>query len=300
MRRILVLLKRLRSQFGFGIECLRTNTNTTKQFHRFLDLVETNRTDGQWRISQQRIPHGLSLKPYQLILQGSTYKNGTDSPAIAIDDMFIRDRACLSGGDCDFENGLCTWRNLFLFGNASWMIGSGSAQSPYNGPLNDHTLGTETGQYLLLSSAFTNQESVVAVVQSETFPPTSTVGQCLTFWYVLRGNQLGSLDVNISTGQESVKIWTTGSIDQGDSWDFGSMGFYIEQEYNIVIGGSINALTQGYYAIDDIDLRDGYCGVSPTGASVTHLTTPQTVTCPSTVFQIPTIYDCTFEADFCS
>jgi hypothetical protein len=32
-------------------------------------------------------------------------QSGTDSPAIAIDDVFIRDRACLSGGDCDFENG---------------------------------------------------------------------------------------------------------------------------------------------------------------------------------------------------
>ncbi|CAF4608441.1 unnamed protein product, partial [Rotaria socialis] len=29
------------------------------------------------------------------------------------------------------------------------------------------------------------------------------------------------------------------------------------------------------------------------------LTTPQTVTRPTTPFQIPSIYDCTFEDDFC-
>jgi hypothetical protein len=33
------------------------------------------------------------------------YKSGANSPVIAIDDVFIRDRACLEPGDCDFENG---------------------------------------------------------------------------------------------------------------------------------------------------------------------------------------------------
>jgi hypothetical protein len=36
---------------------------------------------------------------------------------------------------------MCTWNSLFLLGNASWIIGSGSAKPPYNGPQNDHTLG---------------------------------------------------------------------------------------------------------------------------------------------------------------
>ncbi|CAF1538469.1 unnamed protein product, partial [Adineta steineri] len=94
----------------------------------------------QWRISQQRIPHGLALSPYQVIFEGVVFKSGANSPVIAIDDVFIRDRACLEPGDCDFENGMCTWMSLSFFSNTSWVIGSGSSPSPYSGPQNDHTL----------------------------------------------------------------------------------------------------------------------------------------------------------------
>lgn len=58
-----------------------------------------------WRISQQRIPHGLSIGPYQVIFESMIFKSGSDYPVVALDDIFIRDRACLESGDCDFENG---------------------------------------------------------------------------------------------------------------------------------------------------------------------------------------------------
>jgi hypothetical protein len=49
--------------------------------------------------------------------------------------------------------------------------------------------------------------------------------------------------------------------------------------------------TQGYYAIDDIDIRDSYCGTTPVTASVDILTTPATVTRPTTAFQSLFILD---------
>ena len=36
---------------------------------------------------------------------------------------------------------MCTWSSLYLLGNASWVIGSGSAKPPYTGPQKDHTFG---------------------------------------------------------------------------------------------------------------------------------------------------------------
>ncbi|CAF4044180.1 unnamed protein product, partial [Rotaria sordida] len=111
-------------------------TNTSGYLIWSTDILQ----DRHWRISQQRIPHGLSLTPYQIIFESTIYKSDANSPIIAIDDVFIRDRACLEPGDCDFENGMCTWGSMFLFGNVSWMIGSGSAKPPYNGPQNDHTI----------------------------------------------------------------------------------------------------------------------------------------------------------------
>jgi len=136
-----------------------------------------------------------------------------------------------------------------LFGNASWIVGSGSAKPPNNGPQNDHTLGlhilennnliyiywigSDQGQYLFLSSSFFDQQSVVAVVQSENFSPTSRAGRCLTFWYVIRGSQLGRVDVNITTSQETTMIWSFGTLDQGEAWHFASVGYYTDAEHNV-------------------------------------------------------------------
>lgn len=49
-----------------------------------------------------------------------------------------------------------------------------------------------------------------------------------------------------------------------------------------MIEGNVSPQMNGFYAIDDIDIRDSYCGVSPIEASVTSLTTPQTATRPTT------------------
>lgn len=87
---------------------------------------------------------------------------------------------------------------------------------------------------MLLSSAFTNKQPAVAVVQSETFPSTSRVGRCLTFWFVIRGNQLGRVDVNITTAQNSYMVWSFGEIDQGPSWKFASVGYYSDEDHNVI------------------------------------------------------------------
>jgi hypothetical protein len=42
---------------------------------------------------------------------------------------------------------------------------------------------------------------------------------------------------------------------------------------------------QGYYAIDDIDVRDSYCGLTPNSAGQDVLSTPPTVSRPTTAFQ---------------
>ena len=42
---------------------------------------------------------------------------------------------------------------------------------------------------------------------------------------------------------------------------------------------------QGYYAIDDIDIRDSYCGTNPANAAVDILTTPTAVPRPTTSYQ---------------
>ena len=48
----------------------------------------------------------------------------------------------------------------------------------------------------------------------------------------------------------------------------------------IFIDGTISTQTQGYYAIDDIDIRDSYCGTIPSNAAVDVITTPAPATRP--------------------
>jgi hypothetical protein len=53
----------------------------------------------------------------------------------------------------------------------------------------------------------------------------------------------------------------------------------------IIIEGAVPAQMDGYYAIDDIDVRDSYCGLSPNSAGQDVLSTPPTVSRPTTAFQ---------------
>lgn len=71
------------------------------------------------------------------------------------------------------------------------------------------------------------------MVQSETFPPTSMTGRCLTFWYIARGNQLGRLDVNITTAQNTYLIWSVSDLISFQTWQYASVGFYTDQDYNV-------------------------------------------------------------------
>ena len=95
------------------------------------------------------------------------------------------------------------------------------------------SVGNDKGQYLLISSAFTNQQTSISVLQSETFPAASRAGRCLTFWYVIRGNQLGHVEIAVSNNQGSTTVWSLGMTDQGESWQFASVGYYSEEDHNV-------------------------------------------------------------------
>ncbi|CAF5214849.1 unnamed protein product, partial [Rotaria magnacalcarata] len=78
------------SKLQLFVRTSKQTTNTTG----YLIWSKNILREGQWRLSQQRIPHGLSLTPYQVIFESIIFKFGPNSPTVAIDDVFIRDRAC--------------------------------------------------------------------------------------------------------------------------------------------------------------------------------------------------------------
>lgn len=60
---------------------------------------------------------------------------------ILLDDVSVRNGACLPTGSCDFESGLCTWVNSDL-NNHDWVQADGHG----GGPLIDHTTNTADGK----------------------------------------------------------------------------------------------------------------------------------------------------------
>lgn len=93
----------------------------------------------QWTIAQIPLGYGLINQPFQVILEQFVPKGqGTDRFSIAIDDFFVRDHSCLPLGDCDFENGFCTW-TVGPTGTADWFIGSGKlSETDQYAPSKDH------------------------------------------------------------------------------------------------------------------------------------------------------------------
>ena len=76
-----------------------------------------------WHIAQVWLGHTTTNTPYQVVFE--EYVNGNNPGKqfnIYLDDVFIRDQSCLPPGDCDFENGFCTWTVDSLESNINWLL----------------------------------------------------------------------------------------------------------------------------------------------------------------------------------
>lgn len=68
----------------------------------------------------------------------------TTTSDIAIDDVRLLDDACPPPGSCDFEDGICTWRNL-ASDDFDWTRQIGGTASVRTGPTADHTKNNQFG-----------------------------------------------------------------------------------------------------------------------------------------------------------
>ena len=75
---------------------------------------------------------------------------------IAIDDVIVKDGACGTPTDCNFETDLCQWTNVQNADDFDWLRGQGATKSRFTGPSVDHTIGTDRG-----ISCINNTKSVV-------------------------------------------------------------------------------------------------------------------------------------------
>ncbi|RNA14511.1 MAM and LDL-receptor class A domain-containing 2-like, partial [Brachionus plicatilis] len=154
------------------------------------------------------------------------------------------------------------------------------------------------GKYIYVESGSSGNK---AVLTSQVFDrPTSMRGRCLTFWFYVSGVSTGTIETNIRT-----LVWKEGGYDNPSTdWNYGSFGFYIQNEYAIEIEGTSGS-RQSSIGLDDLIIKDSQiCSVSPASADPgTGLPIPTSTTTTTKVpltTPIPSVYDCTFENDFCN
>ncbi|VDI81604.1 Hypothetical predicted protein [Mytilus galloprovincialis] len=85
--------------------------------------------------------------------------------------------------------------------------------------------------------------------------------QCLSFWYHLRGDDIGSLRVYqiYSTQDEDMPIWTVNG-EQGTGWIYQAIDItYKNEYYQIMFEGVRGDGNKGDIALDDITITNSHC-----------------------------------------
>ncbi|XP_034565719.1 apical endosomal glycoprotein [Notolabrus celidotus] len=173
---------------------------------------------------------------------------------IAVDDIFISAHPCQDqGSKCTLERGMCSWSNTqnIKVDKLDWELTSHEAEGHYVVPDEDHTLGTERGHFLFLSSSnrTANQN---AQLLSPHLPPTK--GTCLKFWLHKRLSSDSKLNVwRLSEGSlHQLLVVDEPALVQWRRFD---INITSTEEYQIVFEG-IKGMSD-VIALDDIEYTTG-------------------------------------------
>ncbi|XP_022096408.1 MAM and LDL-receptor class A domain-containing protein 1-like [Acanthaster planci] len=205
----------------------------------------------EWHVAEITLQ---SISSFQVVfeaIRGSSWQGD-----IALDDIRVRDGACLPYGNCNFEAGdLCTWKNAeFNVDGFDWVRQKGSTLSSKTGPSADHTFGSPYGTYIYIETSLPRQEGDTAILLSGFFEPKE---YCLEFWYHMYGGSMGTMNVNIWPDQNLF----TASGDKGNLWRQAKVSVVpeIKQSFELVLEGIVGTSHTGDMAVDDIVVLDGKC-----------------------------------------
>jgi hypothetical protein len=127
-----------------------------------------------------------------------------------------------TGGTVGTPGTLITgWSNL-SGDDLNWFVDNNGTPTANTGPIGDHTSNNTSGKYMYVeSSGATATPNKVAILQSNCYNLSTLTNPYLTFWYSMRGAQMGSLflDVNVG-GVVTLGVWSV-TGDQGSNWKQG-------------------------------------------------------------------------------
>ncbi|XP_070565018.1 MAM and LDL-receptor class A domain-containing protein 1-like isoform X2 [Ptychodera flava] len=175
-------------------------------------------------------------------------------------------------GSCDFENGLCSWKNL-ITDEIDWVENTGGTGTGGTGPATDHTYGNSTGTYFYFEAS-NSETGVVGSFVSAPYDANADDDICVSFWYHMYGGHIGTLKVSQLIGTQVNDLWTLSS-DQGNNWINGRVGIRQDQDYQLMFTAIRGNGPGGDICVDDVSITSGYCRVAYTS------------------------FDCDFEVDTC-
>ncbi|KAJ8050465.1 MAM and LDL-receptor class A domain-containing protein 2 [Holothuria leucospilota] len=178
---------------------------------------------------------------------------------IALDDVFIYPEPCPVSRDCNFESGFCLWTQDGS-DDFDWSLGSNGVIEDGTGPPVDHTRGTDNGIYAYIYTKSGRYPGEVSRLQSPTYP--DTVAECLSFFYIVTGDNVGTLSVrsyNLVLSELSDNLLVIAGNDER-IWRKALVSVSAAHPYRIIIEGSLGLDHKtGTIAIDDLDVKDGFC-----------------------------------------
>ncbi|NXA24886.1 AEGP protein, partial [Ibidorhyncha struthersii] len=173
---------------------------------------------------------------------------------MALDDLALMAGPCGAELSCSFEADAC---GLAASEQSTWLRQSNSTGTTA-GPSADHTTGTATGHYMVVSTGRGSLPAGrAAALTSQPYQP-SAPAQCLAFWYQLSTGTPGSLSVFVEQSTVRRKVMSM-STTEGDAWHRSHVTVQPDGDWQAifeVVGAGGN---HGYIALDDLHVSDGAC-----------------------------------------
>lgn len=111
------------------------------------------------------------------------------------------------------------------------------------------------GTYIYLEASGIHRGTTSRLISATVYPSGPS---CLTFWYHMYGNDMGTLKVFIPTRDEDDQLWYK-SGNQGNQWLQALVDISTLDNYKIVFEGMCGSDIRSDIAVDDIIFISGPC-----------------------------------------
>ncbi|XP_058864451.1 MAM and LDL-receptor class A domain-containing protein 1-like [Acipenser ruthenus] len=162
---------------------------------------------------------------------------------------------------CDFEKGLCGWSQC-TSDDFDWELHQERLPPLLSAtqPDSQGKCRNFEGQYLYMEAAFPWESGQTAVLISPVFKGP----KCLSFWYSLFGDGVGSLSVYmqyVSTAGTWHKLWSVGG-NKSRKWHLADLELFVDpnEMFQMILEGTIGNNPCGGVAVDDLFVTGHHCG----------------------------------------